>query len=172
MYWKKVDSQNLPQGEVLAINLKSPDALDYQEKGLGYLSYNLGRVWCHSKFDDMTLVGCTHYIEIAKIQLPSDELTAAEVDCLEKIEVALGRRSVRPVHPGEILADALEGLELTQEKFAELLGVTPETVKEIILGWSPITPEMATRIGDALGMGDRLWNNLQQKVDSWDYLQE
>ncbi|MEG3877632.1 hypothetical protein QT972_09650 [Microcoleus sp. herbarium7] len=147
MYWKKVDSQNLPQGEVLAINLKSPDALDYQEKGLGYLSYDLRRVWCHDGFGKITLIGCTHYIEIDKIQVPSDELTATEVDCLEKIETVLSRRSVRPVHPGEILADAIEGLEMTQEKFAELLGVTPETVKEIILGWSPITPEMATRIG-------------------------
>ena len=69
MYWKEVDPQNLPQSEVLAINLRSPDALDYQEKGLGYLSYDLGRVWCHNKFGEITLISCTHYIEIDKISM-------------------------------------------------------------------------------------------------------
>lgn len=80
-------------------------------------------------------------------------------------------RQVRPVHPGEVISDILEDLEITQTKFAEVLGVSRRTVNEIIQGRRPITVDMAIRIGKALGNGPQLWLNLQQKVDIWDVLQ-
>lgn len=80
-------------------------------------------------------------------------------------------RQVRPVHPGEVISDILEDLEITQTKFALVLGVSRRTVNEIIQGRRPITVDMAIRIGKALGNGPQLWLNLQQKVDIWDVLQ-
>jgi addiction module HigA family antidote len=80
-------------------------------------------------------------------------------------------RQVRPVHPGEVISDILEDLEITQTKFAEILGVSRRTVNEIVQGRRPITVDMAIRIGKALGNGPQLWLNLQRKVDVWDALQ-
>jgi antitoxin HigA-1 len=80
-------------------------------------------------------------------------------------------RQVRPVHPGEVISDILEELEITQTRFAEVLGVSRRTVNEIVQGRRPITVDMAIRIGKALGNGPQLWLNLQRKVDVWDALQ-
>lgn len=65
-------------------------------------------------------------------------------------------RQVRPVHPGEVISDILEDLEITQTRFAEILGVSRRTVNEIVQGRRPITVDMAIPIGKALGNGPQL----------------
>ena len=80
-------------------------------------------------------------------------------------------RLVRPVHPGEVIADILDDLEITPTEFAEILGVPNQTVNEIINYQRTITVDIAIRLGKALGNGPRLWLNLQQKIDVWDALQ-
>lgn len=65
----------------------------------------------------------------------------------------------------------LEDLEMNQERFAKVLGVSHHTINEIIQGQTPITVDMAIRIGKALGNSPQLWLNLQQKVDIWDGIQ-
>ncbi|WP_235018546.1 HigA family addiction module antitoxin [Tolypothrix sp. NIES-4075] len=90
---------------------------------------------------------------------------------MKDLQENFAARQVRPVHPGEVISDILEDLEITQTKFAEVLGVSRRTVNEIIQGRRPITVDMAIRIGKALGNGPQLWLNLQQKVDIWDVLQ-
>ena len=91
---------------------------------------------------------------------------------MKDIQNMIQGRKVRPVHPGEVLADVLEDIEMTQTRFAEILGVSRRTVNQIILGQRPITVDMAIRIGKALGNGPQLWLNLQQKVDIWDAVQK
>ena len=85
-------------------------------------------------------------------------------------EDIINGRQVRPVDPGEVIADILDDLGMSQTKFAEILGVSRRTVNEIIQGQRPITVDLAIRIGKALGNGPVLWLNLQQKVDVWDAL--
>lgn len=80
-------------------------------------------------------------------------------------------RLVRPIHPGEVIADILDDLDIDSAKFAEILGVSNQIVNEIINGQRAITVDTAIRLGKALGNGPRLWLNLQQKVDIWDALQ-
>lgn len=91
---------------------------------------------------------------------------------MKDIEKIIQGRKVRPVHPGEVISDVLEDLEMTQTRFAEILGVSRRSVNEIVLGQRPITVDMAIRIGKALGNGPQLWLNLQQKVDIWDAVQK
>jgi antitoxin HigA-1 len=90
---------------------------------------------------------------------------------MKDLQEIFADRKVRPIHPGEVISDILEDLEMTQTKFAEILGVSRRSVNEIIQGRRPITVDMAIRIGKALGNGPQLWLNLQQKVDIWDTLQ-
>lgn len=91
---------------------------------------------------------------------------------MKDIQNIIQGRKVRPVHPGEVISDVLEDLEITQTRFAEILGVSRRSVNEIVLGQRPITVDMAIRIGKALGNGPQLWLNLQQKVDIWDAVQK
>ncbi|MBC1237298.1 HigA family addiction module antitoxin [Nostoc sp. 2RC] len=80
-------------------------------------------------------------------------------------------RLVRPIPPGEVIADILDDLEITTANFKEILGVFHQTVQEIINGQRAITADIAIRLGKGLGNGPRLWLNLQQKVELWDALQ-
>ncbi len=91
---------------------------------------------------------------------------------MKDIQDIIQGRKVRPVHPGEVISDVLEDIEMTQTRFAEILGVSRRSVSEIVLGQRPITVDMAIRIGKALGNGPQLWLNLQQKVDIWDAVQK
>ncbi|MFM5979099.1 MAG: HigA family addiction module antitoxin [Sphaerospermopsis kisseleviana] len=80
-------------------------------------------------------------------------------------------RLARPIQPGEVIADILDDLDVDYNDFAEILGISHQTIQEIINGEKSITVDIAIRLGKALGNGPRLWLNLQQKVDVWDALQ-
>lgn len=71
-----------------------------------------------------------------------------------------------PVHPGELLADELEALDLSARKFAEHIGVPPNAVTEILNGDRRVTAEMALRLGKAFSTGERYWMNLQSNYDA------
>lgn len=62
MKWIKIDSKNLPEGEVLVANFKS-GTYGYKEKVLGYLSIQNGyNLECNSESE--LLENPTHYIDI------------------------------------------------------------------------------------------------------------
>jgi len=91
---------------------------------------------------------------------------------MKDLQDIINGRQIIPVHPGEVISDVLEDLEMTQTTFAEFLGVSRRTVNEIIQGRRPITVDMAIPIGKTLGNSPQLWLNLQQKVDIWDAIQK
>ena len=69
---------------------------------------------------------------------------------------------MRPVHPGEVLKEEfLEPLEMTANKLAEVLHVTPARRYEIISGRRGITANTAIRLSIALGTTPEFWMNLQ-----------
>jgi len=65
------------------------------------------------------------------------------------------------VPPGEILKDELDARGLSQKDFAEMLGCPEQAVSEIVRAKKQITPEMAVKIGAALGTSAELWMNLE-----------
>ena len=73
-----------------------------------------------------------------------------------------------PTHPGAILrGDVLPALKMTQKEFADWMGVSRLTVSEILNEKRSISPDMAMRIGKALGNGPELWLRMQQTLDLW-----
>ena len=44
-------------------------------------------------------------------------------------------RLVKPIHPGEVIADILDDLEINYNDFAQILGVSNQTIQEIIISW-------------------------------------
>jgi antitoxin HigA-1 len=78
------------------------------------------------------------------------------------------KRQIKPTHPGEVLEDILDDLEISSEQIAQVLGISVQTVTAILQGQQPISVDLAIRIGKAMGNGPQLWLNLQQKVDIWE----
>ena len=76
------------------------------------------------------------------------------------------RKAVPPIHPGETLReDILPGLGKTKSDIARLLGISRQTLFDILNERQPITPAMALRIGKLLGSGPNRWIDLQRAYD-------
>ena len=72
------------------------------------------------------------------------------------------------VHPGLVLRDELEELDITQTSLAEHIGVLPKTINEICRGKRGISVEMAWKLSHALGASPNFWLNLQ---NNWELSQ-
>ena len=70
------------------------------------------------------------------------------------------------MHPGELLReDVLPALGRTRAEIARLLGVSRQTLHAILTERSPVSPEMALRLGKLCGNGPELWLALQTRYD-------
>ena len=75
-------------------------------------------------------------------------------------------KGLRPLHPGEMLReDVLPALGKSKTEIATLLGVSRQTLYDILSEKQPVTPGMALRIGKLLGNGPDLWINMQRAFD-------
>ena len=80
-----------------------------------------------------------------------------------------GERKVRPTHPGEMLReDFLPDYGLRVSSFAEALGVSRQTVNELLRERRAVSPEMALRLSRLFGNTPEFWLNAQRAVDLWD----
>ena len=77
-------------------------------------------------------------------------------------------RRVPPTHPGEMLReDFLPDYGLSVSAFAVAIGVTRQTVYELLRERRSVSPEMALRLGRFFGNSPRFWLNAQQAHDLW-----
>ena len=73
-----------------------------------------------------------------------------------------------PPHPGEIVRhECLEPLGLTVTRAAEGLGVTRQTISDLVNERSRISVEMAVRLSKAFGSTPETWLRLQAAYDLW-----
>lgn len=80
-----------------------------------------------------------------------------------------GERRVRPTHPGEMLReDFLPDFALTVSGLAEALGVSRQTVNELLRERRAVSPEMALRLSRLFGNSPEFWLNAQRAVDLWE----
>ncbi len=83
-----------------------------------------------------------------------------------------GNREVRPTHPGEMLReDFLPDYGLTVSGLADVLGVSRQTVNELLRERRAVSPEMALRLSRLFGNSAEFWLNAQRAVDLWDAAQ-
>jgi len=83
--------------------------------------------------------------------------------------------NMRAIHPGEILREELDYLELSANRFAHKLHVPPNRITSILNGQRSITAETALRLAKFFGTTPEFWINLQTSFDlkieyarSWD----
>lgn len=81
-------------------------------------------------------------------------------------------RKVRPIHPGEMLReDFLPDYGLTISSLADALGVSRQTVNELLRERRAVSSEMALRLSRLFGNSPEFWLNAQHAVDLWDAAQ-
>ena len=72
-----------------------------------------------------------------------------------------------PPHPGELIKETMEALNVSARKLASALDVAPSTVQRLISGKSDISPEMAIRLAAVIGSSERVWMGMQDAYDLW-----
>jgi addiction module HigA family antidote len=73
-----------------------------------------------------------------------------------------------PLHPGEILrVDILPFLAMTPSELSAHLGVPRAALDALLSERTAITPDLAQRLGLALGYGAHYWLALQMQFDLW-----
>ena len=75
-------------------------------------------------------------------------------------------RGLKPMHPGELLRDdVLPAIGRPKTEIANLLGISRQTLYDIIDEKQPVSPGMALRLGKLCGNGPDFWINLQRAYD-------
>jgi addiction module HigA family antidote len=75
----------------------------------------------------------------------------------------------RPTHPGEMLReDFMPDFGLTVAGLAAALGVSRQTVNELLRERRAVSPAMALRLSRLFGNSAEFWLNLQRAVDLWE----
>lgn len=78
----------------------------------------------------------------------------------------------KPTHPGEMLReDFLPDYGLTVSSLAQAVGVSRQSVNELLRERRSVSPEMALRLARLFGNSPEFWLNAQQAVDLWEATQ-
>ena len=75
----------------------------------------------------------------------------------------------RPTHPGEMLREEyMPDYKLSVSELAGRIGVSRQTVNELVHERRALSTEMALRLAQLFGDSPQSWLNLQRNVDLWD----
>lgn len=80
-----------------------------------------------------------------------------------------GTRTVRPTHPGEMLReDFMPDYGLSVASLALAVGVSRQTINDLLRERRALSPEMALRLARLFGNSAEFWVDAQREVDLWD----
>ena len=75
-------------------------------------------------------------------------------------------KGLRPIHPGEILReDVLPAVGRPKTEIARLLGISRQTLYDILNEKQPVTPHMALRLAKMCGGTGESWLAMQRNYD-------
>lgn len=75
------------------------------------------------------------------------------------------KNGMRPVHPGEILRDELEELDMSASAFSKALDVPVNRITAILNGQRGVTADTALRLACYFGTSPQIWMNLQKAYE-------
>ena len=75
------------------------------------------------------------------------------------------RNRMRPVHPGEILQDEIDALDMSASAFAAALDVPANRITAVLNGDRAITADTALRLAHYLGTSAEFWLKLQKTFE-------
>ena len=75
-------------------------------------------------------------------------------------------KCLKPMHPGEHLReDILPALGRPKAEIARLLGISRQTLYDVLREKQPVTANLAVRLGKLCGDGPDIWLRMQQAYD-------
>ena len=74
-------------------------------------------------------------------------------------------KKIKPIHPGEHLAEFLDDFGISQYRLAKDIQVSARRINEIVHGKRSITADTALRLGCYFGTSAQFWMNLQGNYD-------
>lgn len=75
----------------------------------------------------------------------------------------------RPTHPGEMLReDFLPDYDLSVSGLAAAIGVSRQTINELLRERRALSPEMSLRLSKLFGNTPEFWLNAQRAIDLWE----
>jgi addiction module HigA family antidote len=75
---------------------------------------------------------------------------------------------IRPSHPGELLREVvIPATGLSKTAIAGLLGISRQSLYDILFERQSVTPSMAVRLGAMFGDGADVWMRMQVAHDLW-----
>ncbi|MEQ1537344.1 MAG: HigA family addiction module antitoxin [Sphingorhabdus sp.] len=75
-------------------------------------------------------------------------------------------KNMRPIHPGEMLReDVLPAIGRPKTEIARLLGISRQTLYDILNEKQPVTPTTALRLAKMFGGTAESWVNMQRNYD-------
>lgn len=78
----------------------------------------------------------------------------------------MSKKKRAPLHPGEVLVeDFSKPMELSQNRLALDMGVSPRRINEIVLGKRGITADTALRLARYFNMPPQFWLGLQMDYE-------
>ena len=75
------------------------------------------------------------------------------------------KNGMRPVHPGEILREELQTLDLSANALSKALDVPVNRITAILNGRRGVTADTALRLARYFGTTPQVWLNLQQTYE-------
>jgi addiction module HigA family antidote len=73
-----------------------------------------------------------------------------------------------PVHPGALLRDVVvPGVERTKTQIARDLGISRQTLYDLLAERQPVTAQMAVRLGAYFSNSAEFWLKMQAAYDLW-----
>ena len=75
------------------------------------------------------------------------------------------RNGMRPVHPGEVLRDEIDMLDMSAKALAQELDVPPNRITAILNGQRGVSADTALRLSRYLGTTPEFWLNLQKTFE-------
>jgi len=86
---------------------------------------------------------------------------------------SLRHASIEPAHPGEMLAEiTIPATGKSKAEIARLLGISRQTLYDILSQKQGITPSVAVRLGKLFGDGADIWLRMQTEHDLWRAIKE
>lgn len=66
-----------------------------------------------------------------------------------------------PPHPGAIIQEALDELNVSLREFAKAMDIAPSTASRLLTEKAALTPEMAVKLAVVIGSSADVWLKLQ-----------
>ncbi|EGJ5261073.1 HigA family addiction module antidote protein [Salmonella enterica subsp. enterica serovar Typhimurium] len=66
-----------------------------------------------------------------------------------------------PAHPGQIIIETLENMDISLREFAKAMNIAPSTARRLLSGQTAVTPEMALRLSVVIGRTPETWMKMQ-----------